>query len=417
MMFRPFLTVLFFVLFLSFSTLCADISPVTSEDDMTPERVRLDFRAQQAGIDGSDLFDKWGIRLSTDGDGEISVQSISFGLIGKEILFAAHDSPVAGQGLAVNFLEPVQKVAFNLRGAADVVVTMTAFDANGDTLGSVQHDGLDSKNAVFAGFSTDDPRGVSKVVLAYSGSDEVEKIEDLFFTYAERPKFRTYLAQIADGKIGANALKTTIVIANLANTTTSAEIKIIGDDGAPLELELEGDQVVSELGVQLESLASSSLVTAGSASPPVQGYICIESDAPIEGTAIFQLVDGDGLPLSEAGVGSSTGRYNMVGAVTKEAGKQFDSGVAVINVGDAPASGVIQLIRSDGLVEGQNAGFLSLAEGQHDAAFLDQLFPSLFGEDFDGTLAIRSDQRLVVVILRTVRGLVLSSLPVGSTQR
>jgi hypothetical protein len=342
---------------------------------------------------------------------------VTLGLIGVEILFLKHESQEAGSGLIFNFRDPVQKVAFSLRGAADVTAVMTAFDPSGSSLGSIQQTGLDPEESVFAGFETDHPQGVAKVVLDYQGSDETERVENLFFTYSERPRFSTYLAQIADGKVGANALKTTIVIANLANTTANAEIRIFGDDGSPLELELEGGGEISSKVVQVEPFASTRFVTSGNTSPPIQGYVCIESDVPMAGTAIFQFVDASGVPLSEAGVGGSTASYNLVGAVSKEVARSFDSGVAVINLGDEPAAGVIELVSSAGSIEARNTEFLELGPGEHAAGFLDQLFPLLFGRDFGGSLLIRSEQPLVVVILRTAKGIVLSSLPVGTTQR
>jgi hypothetical protein len=70
---------------------------------------------------------------------------------------------------------------------------------------------------------------------------------------------------------------------------------------------------------------------------------------------------------------------------------------------------------------------LTLAPGEHKALCLSEIcdlpghyvyrtsFP--FDEDFKGSLQVISDEPVCVTSLRTRRGWLVSSLPVGSTQR
>jgi hypothetical protein len=335
--------------------------------------------------------------------------------VGGEIKYLAHESNSDAASVVVNFGYPVKEAAFVLRAEPEVAGTLTAFDSLGNNLGSIPFSGLDPNFGEFTGFSTANTNGVSKVIVDYGSSSRPEEIVAMYVVGSTQRSFTTYLAQVADGKVGVRALRTTVVIANLSNTTAAGEYRIIGDDGTPLEFELADGKKTSGEDFVLDGFSSLKWATTGTTTTPVQGYVVIESDSPVTGTAIFQLVDADGLPLSEAGVGGATARNLLIGAVSKLKDQSFDSGVAVANPNDTSSSGVIELVSQSGEIDASNNTFLQMDPGEHKAAFLPTLFPGV--ENFEGTLVIRSPQRLAVVILRTRQGLVLSSLPLGSTQK
>ncbi len=52
-----------------------------------------------------------------------------------------------------------------------------------------------------------------------------------------------------------------------------------------------------------------------------------------------------------------------------------------------------------------------LVPGEQRAAFVDELVPELADRDFDGSIEIVEDGEIVGTVLRTIRGLVSSSLP------
>src|SRR5690606_25201379 len=113
--------------------------------------------------------------------------------------------------------------------------------------------------------------------------------------------------------------------------------------------------------------------TDGSTSPATAGYAVIESNVPVEGTAIFR-VSSVGTVVTEAGVGSAQGRFRVVGAVQKFQSGNFDSGVAIVNTSDSESTGRIELYNEDGNLVASDNNLLSLAPGEHVARFLPQIF-------------------------------------------
>ena len=95
----------------------------------------------------------------------------------------------------------------------------------------------------------------------------------------------------------------------------------------------------------------------------------------------------------------------------------LNSGIAAVNISSEANSSSIRLLNGNGVEIASHLDVLDLEGGQQKARFLDEIFPDVPAQDLDGTLVITSDKPLVVAILRTAAGLVVSSLPVGSTQR
>ncbi len=387
------------------------------ENDLDPDRVRLSFASHRPGSAGEDLFDRWGIQFQGLGSAQPRVRTQVIGIVGTQINYLSPEDGADQSRLAINFRSLTRQIGLVLRAGSGVTATLTAYDAAGNEIGSVQKTGFDEVAGSFVGLEqgSGEP-GISKLRIELDDANSAVEVVELFVTFLTPRPFTTYVAQFADGALPSGGLQTVLFLASLANTTGRGEVRIIGDNGAPLEMEING-VTRSSVEFELGPFGSVSFATSATSSPPVQGYVCIDSNVPVEATAIFRILDADDNPLSEAGVGGSPGRNQMVGAVRKLDARMFDSGVAVANVSDQPADAVVLLLDEDGSTVAENSDFLQLGPGEHTAAFLPSLFPGEDLSDFTGTVLILTDEPLVLVILRTRAGLVLSSLPAGSSQR
>lgn len=393
------------------------IGQLETENDFSPERISLTFNAAQEGAAASGLFDAYGVRIRGLGGGRPTVRGALIG--GQPFGFLSNEAGV-GEGvtseLVIDFREPVRQVGFLLKnGSPGTMARFTFRNVRGENIGVIQTP-VEDDFGPFVGFEAPSGQSFSRIVLNYGDSPNPEEFAQLLFTYVTRSPFTIYFPQIADGALpGGGSLRTNILLANLSNTTATGQLLLFGDDGQPLELTLDGESgSVFNFAIPANSVQPYS--TSGASSTPVQGYACVNSDVPVGGVAIFQAVDAQGAPVTEAGVESTSGRSLLTAAVARRMEGLLDSGVAVANVGDQPASGIMQLLDANGNVVSTNADFLQLGPNEHTAGFLPQFFEGL-SPDFTGTLLIFSNQPLAVTVLRTANEIVLSSLPVASTER
>ena len=317
--------------------------------------------------------------------------------------------------MIINFRYPVRRAGFQLEnGTSNSRAIIKAFDALGNALGTIEQDGLAGET--FVGIEATTDPGIFKLTVDYGDGGPDEQIDDLMVDYQSRPTFTTYLAQIADGPLPSGALQTTIVVSNLTNTTARGELRLLDDGGLPLSFEMNGIPG-STFDLLIPPFSSRSFTSGGNALPPTPGYACIQSTVPVDGTAIFRVLDAQRNVTSEAGVGASVGRMTVVGAVQKFASGNFNSGVAVVNTSGQNTRGRIRLYDPSGTLVASNTDDLDLGPGEHVAKFLHELFSGV-AEDFEGTVVVTADQPLALVVLRTIAGgLVISSLPAGSTQQ
>lgn len=417
MRFVRMMTVLFGIHLLMGASSMGQIEVLDNRSEFSSDRVVLSFASLQAGAVANEVFTAYGVRFDAVGGG---VPTIGFDApAGQAVFFLSNQSDpmdAATSQLIVSFSRPVREVGFLLRheGPDSATFSFTFYNPLGDNLGSFQ-DQIEPGAAPFVGFRTPQEEEFSRVVVSYGESPGPEQLVELVLTYVEPPTFDTFVSQVADGVLPGGGLRTGILIANLANTTNRGRLALFGDDGNPLQLELNG-AVGSEFDLNLTARAVQIFETAGGSNPPVQGYAVIETDLPASATGIFQILNSGGDPISEAGVEATTARRLQVATVIRQAGISLDSGIAVANVTDQPASALVQLLDANGSVVASNGNFASLGPRQHAAGFLPVLFPGV-SPDFRGTILISSDQPLAVAVLRTVSGIVLSSLPVGSVGR
>lgn len=401
---------------LAVSTGAAQITQLDNENAFSEDRVLLTFDSALQGAAAEDLFAAYGIRIQGIGGGAPViggdlVGGIPFGFLNN----AAQPGDGITSELVFDFRYPVRQVGFLLRnGGPGVEARFTLRNVRGENIG-VRLFSLDNNPAPFAGFEAPAGESFSRVLLSYGQSANAEQVFELVLTYAERPTFATYLAQVADAALPTGGLRSDILIANLSNTTATGSLALLDDAGDPLNLTLNG-QAGSNFPLSIPPFGLRRFVSAGIAQPPLQGSARIETNVPVSATAVFQILNATGNPVSEAGVGAADAVHRSVAAVVRRVQGTIDSGIAVTNAGDQMATASAQLFDGAGALQDTNTDFLRLAPGQHRAAFLPDIFPTV-APDFSGTMVISSNQPLAVTVLRTALGLVISSLPVGTLEQ
>src|SRR5690606_38336204 len=305
----------------------AQVTKLSNSSAFGSEAVEADFEQLQDGTNGSSVLGGWGISFQAPGTSTPVVRTVGAASVFRNVLRNEGDS--ADVPLIVNLKYPVEKIGFVLgNGDEATQVTIQAWNDLGVDLGTIEQNGL--ADSTFVGVETSDPNGISKLLISYGASDREEQINSLLLEYVERPQFVVYLAQIGDGPLpGAGQLTTSLVVSNLSASTATSTLKFFDEQGNPLSLTtVEGIDDTFEMAIQ--PFSSKSLETDGSTSPATAGYAVIESNVPVEGTAIFR-VSSVGTVVTEAGVGSAQGRFRVVGAVQKFQSGNFDSGVAIVN--------------------------------------------------------------------------------------
>ncbi len=269
------------------------VDKLSDVSNFTKQAVLLDFENQENGAQANELFSKWGVVFPrTPSSVPTTVTFFLFSQVNTVLRNNISQGSSANLPLIINFRFPMRRVAFRIgNGNNSTTATIRAFDVFGDELGLVQQMGLDSEPLV--GVETLATQGISKISLDYGGAENTEQIDDLIFDYISRPSFRTYLAQIGDGQ----GLRTIIVVANLTNSTAQGELRLLDDSGHPLSLDLNGS-VNDTFNLSIAPFTSSTLTSAGISSPVVPGYACIETNVPVVGVAIFQILDSEKQPLS-----------------------------------------------------------------------------------------------------------------------
>jgi hypothetical protein len=422
-----------FIAILFFSSLnlplIAQVSLV-DQKAFSSEAVRLRFGvgllAFPEGAPATDVFSKWGITFrGTD----LTVPTIKSTVICPECIgppsyvFSVSNAgrPNQGRPLIVDFKSPVRRAGFTLMriiGVQQAAPTrLTAFSPSGQLLGAVE---VTKFEDAFVGMETPVPAGIAKIVVDYDSDVLGEEIWDLVFEYVSGPpKFATYLAQIGDGVISSDGtlglltIRTAMTVINLSNTDATVTISFSDGNGSPLSLELDGGRSSSH-SFSLKASGSRAFITSGTSSPARAGYARIDSSAPVEATAVFTTLNSRGEVVAEAGVGSSDGAIRAVGAVEKRFDMSLDSGLALVNSSDRQNKVTILLFSEDRTLFADRS--ITLGPKEHRARFLTEMFQFL-PPNFRGSVEISSPEPVASVILRTRRGLAVTSLPVGSMER
>ncbi len=237
-----------------------------------------------------------------------------------------------------------------------------------------------------------------------------------------KPSDQLFFAQMANG-LGQSTL---LALSNVGDEEISGTIRFFDTNGDPLPLPVEG--IVGDTAAvpfSIPALGSGKIQTQGG-DVLQSGWIRVDPDCPdrcpgLRGSSLFQFSDA-GAVLFEAGVRQSGPTGQGVVAIelreipTPDGGTQLlSTGVAFANPTAVPANITLTLKDSAGDEVAQLV-LLSFAPGAQLAQFIDELFPILSGDSFEGSLLIESDIPLIITALRTGGGFQLSSFEVGQAR-
>ncbi len=413
------------------SSLEAAVGKITEYSRFGPEAVKLHFLyLEKEGINVRDVFSAWGIGLVGTSKIEpvIKVRQLYNPLVVTPILFnvpvvlnGKEDSDSSGKPLIVDLPNPAQRFGVFLAGGnSGTKAELTAFDAQGNNLGTISESGLpgtDSWSGKFVGIEDLGDGLIRKVRVDYGATAAPEELRGLAVEYASRPTFRLYIPQVADGTLspasGASRLRTQITISNTSQHDAKVGVRFLNPAGNPLEMSFLGGQQGSQFDFSLPTLSTFDLVTQNTGAALKQGYALIESDVPIDAVGFYRIFDELGDLKSEAGIAAVHALSAPVATVSGAELQSINTGVAMVNDSDSVTDVTLVYTPTAGQIDRRKT-FELPAHGQI-AVFVTELFPDLTADEKKGgTLLLLSANRLAVTVIRTVDGLPASSLPVSS---
>jgi hypothetical protein len=417
----------------------AQIVILPDETSFSEEAISLTFEELRITALAGEVYAAYGVRFLGEKGSYPILQRVplvphDFG--GDTVLRneSSNDSFSNGS-LIIKFRYPLRRVGLtldNLPGTEGLVASIQVFNSKSELLGAFTQEVparpeylSETFRPPFVGVETDHQDGIATLVLDY-GESNIEQVNDILVDYLTPRIFRTYLPQIVQGGTSVFTKKLHIIGRRFAAHIT---VRFFDKVGKPLPLIFNGDEddtfVFSlPLGNSYEMLAD------GSNQEVKVGYAVIESNHPIAAQATYSIPRQDVDQESEMGVPGREANIIHFSPVEREGGKGLDTGIVVINTGEAQASVSLHMNTPQGKPDeiltlpqfSLEAGafrsfFLSeLCQQPHPGTGVDicQPIDFLASGDFKGSLEVRSTEPIVVLTLRTVNGLPFSSLPVLS---
>ena len=224
---------------------------------------------------------------------------------------------------------------------------------------------------------------------------------------------RLYFAQFANG----DGLISQITLLTVGSEEeVHAQLELRGDNGAPLNVVLNGEMISGETEVFSIAAGGGAVFTSDGNGPVVVGSLTVHADGPLSGVVVF-----DGAALGVAGVGSSEPLAGFRAPTENRSGDKFiRTGVAVMNLDAEEQILQVRLIDLDGTEVGTGTVTTDpLAGNGHVARFIDQFkwnAPVPDWTDFQGVLeVIPSHGRVAATVLRLSSGNNIASLPVAAS--
>ena len=380
-----------------------------------------------AGSDVSQVFGDWGITLDNrseqtpiSGSRSVFVWPEGPKTDAPAILNDAPDGEDAGP-LVIHFSQPVRQLSLHLAASTAVTATERLFNSDGVLL-------REEATSLLPGYTLLNPvllqdlegRAISRVEVEYSDAHEPEALFLIHASFTNPPAFRRCVAQAAHGRLaeGERTLQTQLSMTSSAipnryswplHAVAMLSLEFRDPSGAPLPVILDGQQGAHFDSV-LEDVQSKIVRTTGSVSELDRGYACVASNYPVELAAVYRILDSDGKPVSETGIQGAIPGYRFFGIFQKNLAEETNTALALANVSDQEAKVSITFYLP---LFKKHTVEVVLAPGEQRASFIDELVSELSGKSAEGTVEIVSDQTLVGTIVRTIRGVVSASLPLG----
>ena len=258
-----------------------------------------------------------------------------------------------------------------------------------------------ASNSANSNFS---PTGDAINELEVSIPQKLELAEKLFF------------AQFGNG---AGLVSRIILMTPDFGEAVNAKLELLDDDGAPLNVVLNGETVVGETAVFRISEGGAAVFVSDGEGTVVPGSVTVSSDGPLSGVVLF---DGGAINLGVAGVGSSEPLASFRAPMESRSGDPvIRTGVAVMNLDAGEKTLQVRLLDLEGTIVGTGTVTADpLAANGHIARFLDEFnwdepAPDLTA--FQGVLeVVPSNGQVAATVVRLSSGNNMASLPVAPIQ-
>ncbi|HSR67630.1 MAG TPA: hypothetical protein VLU25_06790 [Acidobacteriota bacterium] len=216
---------------------------------------------------------------------------------------------------------------------------------------------------------------------------------------------KLYFAHFGDGGEGLS-LFSQILLLNLSSRQASVRIILRDDQGAPLTVDLEGEEAEGQRNLTLPAGALRILTTDGEG-PLVTGSVTVCSDQALAGLILF---GGD---VGVAGVGAGSllrnGFFSPMERIEEES---LNTGLALMNLEESSVALELRLHNSDG--DQIASAELTLPPLGHRALFVNEIpwaEEELDLSRFSGLLTASTSGKVSVLVLRTQPG-VFATQPV-----
>jgi hypothetical protein len=218
-----------------------------------------------------------------------------------------------------------------------------------------------------------------------------------------------YIPQIGYG----DGFETTFSFMNFSATTNRVEIRAFDPEGAPAELlrkdgsPIGGNTSASPAEVIGVEVAGFGSAVAETLSDSFQvGYAEIDSDLGEDFglELVFRRFDGDDLITSTSILPQPTSTAFSFLAFSDSFAR---TGVALVNPAANGSEANVTMILYDNFGNLRGTAEVTLQSGHRFSQFIDEstqaadLFPEIAGEEFSGTVEVRSDVPVAVTIIRT----------------
>ena len=218
---------------------------------------------------------------------------------------------------------------------------------------------------------------------------------------------KLHFAQFGDGAGFGVFLFSEITLFNL-DTETAATVKVLlkDDDGNPLTVDLNGEEVTGEKDIVIGAGSVVTLRTDG-VGPLVVGSVTVCADRAVGGVILF------GGTAGVAGVGiSNLQAAGFVASVERRTATEVNTGIAVMNPTAEAANYTLQLCDKDGKVLA--TAQLALAARGHRALFVDEIVwdKAVDLSDFEGLIKLVATTPVAATVLQSRPG-EFATLPVA----
>lgn len=201
-----------------------------------------------------------------------------------------------------------------------------------------------------------------------------------------------YFAQFADG----DGLFSQITLLNPSDTEASAKITLRDDNGNPLTVDLNGNEVVGELDVTIPAHGLRRFQTDG-LGETVIGSVVVDSDEALSGVVLF----GGATGLAGVGASPAIGTDGFAAPMEVDTAKKINTGIALMNLGVSKLTAMLQLKDEDDSLLA--TGEVNLEGMGHRAFFVTEIAwdNEVDFSSFSGVLNVTSIGTISATVIQT----------------